>query len=93
MSEHRHAPQAQLNTDRRETDEPEAARESRPAQRRLSWCMAFASRLIDLEPSANPDALDEISDSQFEELCANGRTLCDPLAAADAFAQQHRRQH
>jgi len=55
--------------------------------------MAFAARLIDLEPDANPDALDEIADSQFDELCPNGRTTCDPRAAAEAFVHAHLRPH
>jgi len=70
-----------------------ATRENAAPQRRTTWCMAFAARLIDLEPDANPDALDEVADSQFDELCPNGRAACDPREAAEAFAQTHLRRH
>ena len=71
----------------------EDKRENAAPGRRTGWCMAFAARLIDLEPDANPDALDEIADSQFDELCPNGRTTCDPRAAAEAFVHAHLRPH
>ena len=71
----------------------EGKRENAAPQRRTGWCMAFAARLIDLEPDANPDALDEIADSQFDELCPSGRTTCDPRAAAEAFVHAHLRPH
>ena len=71
----------------------EAKRESPAPGRRTSWCMAFAARLIDLEPDANPDALDEVADSQFDELCPRGHAPCDPREAAEAFVHAHLRRH
>lgn len=49
--------------------------------RGTEWRQAFASRLIQLRPDMNPDAADEVSDSQFLE-----SSFCSPSLAAERYA-------
>lgn len=49
--------------------------------RGTEWRQAFASRLIQLRPDMNPDAADEVSDSEFLE-----SSFCSPSLAAERYA-------